>query len=435
MIRPSLAATVVLALTRAAVAAPQDAPQPEVDHARQERAHRQHPASPGLFAPREASGTSWLPDDTFMAGMHATAGPWQMMAHGVVFAQFLYESGEEHRRSHQAGSINWVMGMARRPAGSGWFGARAMMSLEPWTITGCGYPDLLATGETCEGDSIHDRQHPHDLAMELAVEYDRPVGPGLRWHAYGGLVGEPALGPPAFPHRLSAMANPIAPISHHWLDATHITFGVITAGLSTRRWRAEASAFNGREPDEKRANVETDPLDSFSGRLMLTPTSALAVQVSGGRLNDAETTHGGLPRVDIVRVTASAIYHRALPGGGVWATTVAWGANRENGRTSQAVLVESSAGLGNNTVFGRMEVNGKPADDLHVHESTDIFTVGKLQFGFVNYRPSRRGLRFGSGATVSAALLPPWLAPRYGGRIAPGFGVFLTIGPTGHAAG
>ena len=122
-----------------------------------------------------------------------------------------------------------MMGMARRPVGSGRLGLRAMVSLEPWTIAGCGYPNLLATGEVCRGDTIHDKQHPHDLFMEIAAEYDRPLTQSLRWQIYAGPAGEPALGPPGFPHRLSAFPNPIAPISHHWLDATHITFGVVRA--------------------------------------------------------------------------------------------------------------------------------------------------------------------------------------------------------------
>ena len=174
-----------------------------------------------LFPSRETSGTAWVPDVTTMHAFHRQAGRWELMLHGQAFAQFLYEGGEEHRGAHQAGSINWVIGMARRPIGDGRFGVRGMLSLEPWTIPGCGYPDLLATGETCDGDTIHDRQHPHDLVMELAAEYDRPIGRGLRWQIYGGPAGEPALGPSGFPHRPSAAPNPIAPIGHHcWTPRT-----------------------------------------------------------------------------------------------------------------------------------------------------------------------------------------------------------------------
>ena len=168
-----------------------------------------------------------------MYGVEVPAGQWAVMLHGNVFVQFLNEGG--NRAAQQGGSINWAMAMARRRAGSGRVGLRAMFSLEPWTIRGCGYPDLLATGEVCNGEPIHDRQHPHDLIMELAAEYSRPLRGATRWQIYGGLVGEPALGPAAYPHRMSSMPNPLAPISHHWLDATHITFGVVTAGVSARR--------------------------------------------------------------------------------------------------------------------------------------------------------------------------------------------------------
>src|SRR6476469_9436449 len=122
---------------------------------------------------REGSGTSWLPDESPMYAIHSQAGTWTLMAHGNAFLQYLREIGD--RGSDQAGSINWFMGMADRSVGSGHLGLRGMISLEPWTIRGCGYPDLLASGEVCQGAIIHDRQHPHDLFMELAVTYDRPI--------------------------------------------------------------------------------------------------------------------------------------------------------------------------------------------------------------------------------------------------------------------
>src|SRR4029079_5514565 len=165
------------------------------------------------------------------------------------FLTYLQEFAPEHRGSHQANSTGWLMGMARRPAGRGMVGAKVMLSAEPLTVPGCGYPDLLATGELCDGDGLHDRQHPHDLFMEVAGEYERPFASrlGLTWRVYGGPAGEPAPGPTPVPHRASSGSNPVAPISHHWLDATHISFGVVTGGVAGPRWRAEASAFNGRE--------------------------------------------------------------------------------------------------------------------------------------------------------------------------------------------
>jgi hypothetical protein len=402
----------------------------------QEHQHAGHGGS-SLFAAREASGTSWLPDQTPMLGWHRSVGVWEVMVHGNLFAQFLYEGGEVHRRSKQGGSINWVMGMARRPAGSGQVGVRAMFSAEPWTIPGCGYPDLLATGETCDGDTIHDRQHPHDLFMELAADYARPLRGGLRWQLYAGLAGEPALGPPGFPHRTSAFANPVAPIAHHWLDATHITFGVITTGVAGRNWNVEASAFNGREPDERRYDLDLAAPDSVSARVTVAPSPALVVQVSAGRLNDAES-HGSLPRTDVTRATASVTLHRPVRQGvpygarNSWATTIAWGLNVETADSTHAALVESSyATPAGHTFVGRVEMVGKPAHDLHVHESTDVFTVGKLQLGYTRYFAPRRGIEPGIGGLVSGSVVPEYLGPRYGGRIIPGFGVFLTLRPSG----
>jgi hypothetical protein len=179
-------------------------------------------------------------------------------------------------------------GTARRKAAGGDLMARAMMSAEPVTVGECGYPDLLATGESCKGGrQLHDRQHPHDLFMELAAGYERELTPGLGLHLYGGPVAEPALGPTAYPHRVSALPNPIAPIGHHWFDATPISFGVATAGLFGRRWKLEESIFNGRKPDENRYDIDLDRLDSYSGRLWVTPNDHWALQASAGRLVDA----------------------------------------------------------------------------------------------------------------------------------------------------
>ena len=406
--------------------------------------HQHHAAQAGetLFPARDASGTSWLPDSSPMHAGHARAGSWELMWHGAAFLQFINESAPEHRGAHQTGSINWVMGMARRRAGAGRVGIRTMLSAEPWTIGGCGYPDLLATGETCDGDTIHDRQHPHDLFMELALEYERPLGRGLQWFAYGGPVGEPALGPVAFPHRVSAMSNPIAPIGHHWLDATHITFGVVTTGV--RGWRrggpsgppglsVEASAFNGREPDENRTDIDLGALDSYAARFTVAPTAATVVQVSAGRLNDAEG-EAGLPPNDVTRVTASATYHRAISPSTLWASTIAWGMNQEPIDTTHALLFESAISLRDrHTGFLRWEIAGKPAHDLHVHETTDVYMVGKLQMGYARYLRPGHGIQVGFGGSVSGSFVPAYLAPRYGGRVAPGFVVFLTLRPAAHA--
>jgi hypothetical protein len=409
----SIAATALLLVLATAAAA-------------QEHQHQQ--AAP-LFPTFEASGTAWVPDATPMAAHHVQAGPWSVMLHGTLFVQYLQEWAPIHRGAHQLGGINWFMVMARRKAAGGRAGLRAMLSLEPWTIPGCGYPDLLASGELCDGDGLHDRQHPHDLLMELAAEYEHPLSAsrGLSWHVYGGLSGEPALGPPAFPHRASAAANPVAPISHHWLDATHISFGVVTAGVSSRRWRVEASAFNGREPDESRGGLDLAPLDSVSARVTVRPHAALALQVSGGRLESAEQEFANGPRYDITRVTASAVYTR-----GRLAATLAWGANSERGQRTHAGLAEAMLSAGSGALFGRAELNSKPSHALHIHEQPNaILTVSKLQGGYVRFRRVSSAFQMGFGASLSAALVPPSIQPNYGG-VGVGLGVFATIRPSAH---
>ena len=378
---------------------------------------------------REGSGTSWLPDTTPMYAIHRQSGPWTLMAHENVFVQFLRDSGSRGER--QLGSINWVMGMAARDAGDGHLGLRSMFSLEPWTIRGCGYPDLLASGEKCRGEMIHDRQHPHDFAMELAVEYDAPVAGTTRWQVYGGPAGEPALGPVAYPHRISAMPNPLAPITHHWLDSTHIAFGVVTGGLYGKLWKAEASVFNGREPDERRTDFDFGPLESVSGRVWWLPTANLAFQLSTSRLKEAEAADGEAPRTGVKKITASGTYHSAFRANGIWATTVGWGRNAETGgRATDALLIETNLTVDDrDTLFGRLEVVGKSSHDLALDTIADTMTVGKVQGGFTRYAPSWRGFKPGLGAEVSAGFVPRELQVVYGRRVNVGFGVFVTLRP------
>lgn len=438
------AAVCAVVLHAASLASAQSTP--ESPAASEQHQHAMAQDAAALFPAREASGTAWLPDDTPMFGVQRTWRAWQIMLHGNAFGQFLYEPGDRHRTggfsNRQVSSVNWGMLMARRPLGTGRVGLRAMASVEPWTVADCGFLNLLASGEMCQGDTIHDRQHPHDLVMELAGEYDRPVRGSLRWQVYAGLSGEPALGPAGFPHRLSAMPNPIAPVTHHWLDSSHITFGLITTGLYDKRWKAEMSVFNGREPDDNRANVDLAALDSVSGRLSFMPTARLALQVSTAHLHEAEAEFRPRPRSDVNRTTASATYHRQLDRNRFWATTLAYGVNSGPEvlpaevvhLVTHAALLESSLTLRErHTWFGRFEVVGKPAHDLHAHEYTSrIFGVAKLEAGYVRHFKAWHALVPGIGGVVSANFLPPELAPRYSGRVAPGFGVFVTVRPMRH---
>jgi YHS domain-containing protein len=396
----------------------------------------QHPAATpdqeqeglGMQMARDASGTAWLPDTTPMYAIHRQRGPWQFMVHENAFVQFLDDSG--NRGHDQFGSINWMMGMAQRNLGKGRVIFRGMFSAEPSTIRGCGYPDLLASGERCKGEQIHDQQHPHDLAMEISAEYDAPLKGLTRWQVYAAPAGEPALGPVAYPHRVSAMPNPLAPISHHWLDATHITFGVLTAGLYGNRWKAEGSVFNGREPDEKRTNLDFGPLDSASGRVWFLPTPKWALQVSVGRLSEAEPSENAGPGINVTRATASATYHTTFRENSIWASTLAWGRNAEPNHASNAMLLETNLTFNDrDTWFGRFEVVSKSAHDLAVDESLDAFTVAKLQGGYTRYLKAWNGLQPGLGASVSAGVVPERLQAVYSRRVNVGFGVFLTLRP------
>ena len=403
--------------------------------------------APALTPTRDASGTAWLPAATPMYGVHRPWRGWDLRLDGVLFAQFLYEPGDRHRTggpaNRQLGGVNWGMALARRAIGSGRFGVRTMLSAEPWTIDGCGSLNFLATGEVCENDTIHDRQQPHDAVMELAVDYEHPLRRTWRWQVYAGLAGEPSLGPPGYPHRASAMGNPMAPATHHWLDSSHITFGLITLGIHNQRWKAETSVFNGREPDEGRAGVDLGAFDSFAARVSFLPTERLALQVSAGRLHEARTELlEPLPQL-VTRATASAIYHRPLGPTGIWATTVAVGLNLASetvagalvNQDTLAFMAESTMTVSaRHTLFGRAEVFGMPAHHLHAAElGAAVFGMGKLQVGYLWHFPSLKGLVPGIGATAAVSLLPTAFAPRYGGRTAPSFGFFVNVRPARHA--
>jgi hypothetical protein len=376
---------------------------------------------------QEGSGTASQPQSSDMRALHVSTGEWMWMVHFSAFAQYIHDSGD--RGASQFGSINWFMASARRSLAGGSLNARGMISAEPITIAGCGYPDLLATGESCDGAAIHDRQHPHDLVMEAALEYDRPLARGLRLQLYGGPAGEPALGPAAFMHRPSGELNPLAPITHHWMDSTHITYGVATVGVLGARWKIEASAFNGREPDEDRVGIDLAPLDSWSTRAWWLPSPHWALQVSTGRLNDAERDHDGAA-IDVRRTTASLMYHRSLPANKKWVNTIAWGRNAENGTdATNAVIMESTVSRGDrDAMYGRLESVAKTAHDLSI-PGHGVFNVVKAQGGYTRFLAQSSKVVFGVGLAASASIVPRDLVAVYGGRVIPGINIYATLTP------
>jgi hypothetical protein len=231
------------------------------------------------------------------------------------------------------------------------------------------------------------------------------------------------------------MVTPLAPISHHWLDATHITFGVVTAGVYGKRWKAEGSVFNGREPDEHRVDFDFGALDSWSGRAWFLPTARWALQASAGHLTEAEAGHDQGPRVDVDRVTASATYHRRFDQTNIWATTLAWGLNKEaDSDATTALLAETSVTLRDrDAFFSRVEWSRKSAHDLGF-ESHELRTVAKLEGGYTRYLGSWRGLTPGVGFGLSAAIVPRSLETAYGRRVNAGIAAYLTLRPSDHTA-
>src|SRR5512144_2078621 len=325
---------------------------------------------------RESSGTAWQPDTSAHAGIHVMSGDWMLMAHGTLNLVYDHQSGP--RGDDKAFASGMLMGMARRPVANGTLQFKAMVSPDP--IMGKrGYPLLLASGETANGtDRLIDRQHPHDFFMELSASLAQNIGPKSSVFLYAGLPGEPAFGPPAFMHREAIMDSPEAPISHHWLDSTHISFGVLTAGLALDRVKVEISRFNGREPDQHRWNIETGPLDSTSVRLSWNPTKALALQGSWGHFKDPEQLE---PGVDQKRWSASALWANEIARGWKLAGTLAWGRKSSHGHDDDALALEGSLKHAAWTVFGRGEMTENR--ELTGVGDGPAFRVGKISLGAV----------------------------------------------------
>ncbi|MBF5045821.1 hypothetical protein FGE12_25660 [Aggregicoccus sp. 17bor-14] len=401
-------------------------------HAEHGAAAMDMPMSPlGLGMEREGSGTAWQPDATPVFGHHFMPGAgWMLMLHYNVHAGYDWQGGP--RGDQQLTSGNWVMLMGEHALGRGVFAARLMLSAEPLTTGGKdGYPLLLQSGEEVGGVPLHDRQHPHDLFMEVAASYRHALSRDLAFELYLAPSGEPALGPVAFPHRYSASTNPFAVLGHHWQDSTHIAFGVATAGVYGRAWKLEGSWFNGREPDEDRYDFDLRTPDSYSGRLTVNPTRELSLQVSGGYLKSPE---GHAPDEDQVRLTASVQYTRELSNG-AWATTAVWGQNRGHGPASNAVLLESLLERGPHAVFGRVEVVQKGQEDLTLPDEVlggdhhRLFTVGTLQLGYVHHLKPVGGVQLGLGALGALNPVPAALEGLYGSRLPLSGMVFLQLRP------
>lgn len=363
-------------------------------------------------ATRDASGTAWQPDSSPMDGLHGDIAGWSTMLHG--YGTLVYDDQGGPRGDTKTFFESMIMGMAQRPLAGGTLTLRAMGSLDP-PMGKSGYPLLLQTGETANGRTqLTDRQHPHDLFMELAGVYSHPLTDKLSGLVYFAPVGEPALGPATYMHRFSGIANPEAPIGHHWLDSTHITFGVVTAGLVYEGIKLEASSFTGREPNQHRYDFDHPRFDSWSVRGSWNPTPDWSLQVSRGHLVSPEQL---TPEVNQDRTTTSATYNRSFENGD-WQTTLAWGRDENNpGRTTDAFLLDSAVSAGRHTVFGRAENVDKDelfSDDLTSPLHDRSFNVSKFSAGYYYTVPVQRHLALDLGGLVSKYALPSLLDATYG---------------------
>lgn len=361
-----------------------------------------------------ASGTSLEPESSAPPMLMRTSGKWTDMLHGQAGVA---EQQQISPRGHDKFfSVNWAMMMAQRPTARGQWTFVGMISLEPATITGRYYPELFQQGETAFGKAIVDGQHPHDLFMELAALYDMHLGEHGLASIYAAPVGDPALGPVAFPHRASAESDPLAPLAHHLQDSTHIAYDVMTGGLTWGPARIEASGFHGREPGENRWTIEAGAVDSWSTRLTVAPAKDFVAQYSIGHLHSPETLH---PDEDVLRQTASIAVHHAWSAANLDATAI-WGRNHTIGTAVNAngYLLEAEARLRERqSLWTRIENDDRTTDLLGAAAPPDETVVGRVQAytGGYAHRIWNRGwgpLELGAQATFYTT--PPRLLPYYG---------------------
>jgi hypothetical protein len=342
-----------------------------------------HAYSLNLPMNRNSSGTAWLPDSTPMYGYMFHSPQWMFMAHGNLFIRYNKQdlAGKGSRGAEKWDAPNWFMFMGQRMVGQrGLFHFNTMLSLDI-LFGGNGYPLLFQTGETWRGQPLVDRQHPHDLFSELSVSYAHSFNTKTDAFIYVGYPGEPALGSGAFMHRVSSLYNPDAPLSHHWNDGTHITFGVLTLGIRYEDWKLEGSTFRGREPDENRYNLDPFSLDSYSARLSYSPSVNWTAQVSQAFVKSPEGLH---PEENINRSTASVIYSKPLMDERFFNATVLWGLNAIPQQTREhAFLGEASMAYRKWTIYGRYEWIQKSAEELNLASfgPQSVFWINALTLG------------------------------------------------------
>ena len=382
--------------------------------------HMDNDLPPGeQFLMEESSGTAVQPSSWPMPMVMNGVGSWNLMWMGEAFLVDTQQTGPlGHDKFY---SSNWGMLGAMHRLGGGTLMLRTMLSLEPATITERRYPLLFQTGETAFGNPITNAQHPHNFFMEISAQYAHSVGEHATAALYYGIVGDPALGPVAYPHRASAMEIPQATLGHHWQDSTHIASNVVTGVLAFPLVRFEASGFYGSEPGENRWTIDFGPMNSYSGRITFTPTPRWTAQVSAGRLTRPEALEPG----DVMRTTASVEYVVPRPHGNWWATSVVWGRNWKtaNQYGSNAVLAETLVPIGEkNFVSGRYEWSQRDElfadnpdleDQIATATGARWFNVNAYTIGYTRDLGTFHGAQTGLGANLSLYGIPASIQSYY----------------------
>jgi hypothetical protein len=377
-----------------------------------------------LPSPHEGSGTAWQPASVQGYEWMWMRGGWEFMAHGAIFVDYNQQGGPRGGGA-KAESVNWGMTMEQHKLGKGTILFMQMFSAESLTSPHPGFPELFQTGETYHGESLVDHQHPHNVFAELAMLYLRPLTENISWEFYGGPSAEPALGPVMYLHRASAAELPMAPLAHHLQDSTHTSFGVVTTGFVIDRVKLEASAFNGREPNEERWSIQLAALDSWSGRASIAPATNWVAQYSIGRLEHPEALEPGSQW----RQTASLEYNRPLAAGS-WATTLIWGRVHKiaTDTTLNSYLLESTLNFRQrNYAFARLELVDK--DELFPQAAVHpVYRIGAYTFGGVRDLVHDRAWQLGLGADLTFYSKPAALDLAYGDHPV-SFQIFLRMRP------
>jgi hypothetical protein len=383
-----------------------------------------------LIQEHATAGTDAEPNSTPFEMLMTTKGKWTLMFHGEAFLNEIQQTGS--RGADKLFSTNWLMPMAQRKLGNGTLTLRTMLSLEPATISQRRYPELFQQGETAFGKPIVDGQHPHDFFMELAAIYDYKFTESTLLSFYAAPMGDPAIGPIAYPHRASASEDPIAPLGHHLQDSTHIADDVITVGITHHNFRLEASGFHGREPDEFRWNIDSGKIDSWSTRITVNPLQNWSFQYSIGQLHSPEALS---PQVDIRRMTASLMYNRPLRNGN-WASMLLWGRNQSllDGNVGNGYLLESTLQFfKKNYAWTRIE-NVDRTNELLLGENTEPAGFTERYFTRVQAYTAGYDREIGHIPHLSTAIggqltwygVPADLRPTYGSHPA-GVVLFLRL--------